>query len=93
MYVLLLEKAIRLFDFDEQSVTGLLGISQEHGGVLLVEDWVVYCRIANSETAFHHHCLLPVPHLCTYVCNVWSKGAREMCSSHHSSYSPCYSDN
>ena len=71
---MLLEKAIRLFDFDEQSVTGLLGISQEHGGVLLVEDWVVYCRIANSETAFHHHCLLPVPHLCTYVCNGWSKG-------------------
>ena len=54
------EKKSRLATIDflclgEQSVTGLLGIAEEHVRVLLEEDWVVDGRIADAEGPLHHH--------------------------------------
>jgi len=42
-------------DFSEECVTSLLGVSQQHGRVGFVEDWVVHSRVADTERSFHHN--------------------------------------
>lgn len=45
---------IVLLDLAQESVTSLLGISEQHGSVLLVENWIVHGSIAHPQGSFHH---------------------------------------
>lgn len=47
----------------EESITCFLGISQQHGGVLFVEDRVVHSSIAHTKCTLHHNGVLTIPDL------------------------------
>lgn len=46
---------VHFSDLGLQAVTRLLGISQQHRRVGLVEDGVVYCSVADAQGSFHHY--------------------------------------
>jgi len=48
-------------DLGQECVAGLLGIAQQHAGVLLEEDGVVHRRVAHAQRTLHHNHLLREP--------------------------------
>merc|ERR1719178_476839 len=46
----------------QQAVTRLLGVTQQHGVVLVEEDGVVDGGVAHAEGPLHHHGLSALPH-------------------------------
>lgn len=40
--------SLTLAYFRSQGIAGLLGVTQKHGGVGLVEDWVIHSGVAHS---------------------------------------------
>mmetsp|Transcript_21690 Transcript_21690/g.63392 ORF Transcript_21690/g.63392 Transcript_21690/m.63392 type:complete len:536 (+) Transcript_21690:104-1711(+) len=44
-------------------VEGLLGVAEEHVGVILNKHWVVRARIARAHGALHHDHILGLPHV------------------------------
>ena len=49
-------------DFGEQSVAGLLGVSQQHAVVLLEEDGVIHGGVTHAQRTLHHDRLRRLPH-------------------------------
>ncbi len=50
-----LSESIVLLELPEESVARLLGVSKEHGRVLVEEDGVVHSCVAHTQGALHHH--------------------------------------
>lgn len=46
---------IRFPDFGLQSITSLLSISQQHGSIGFVEDWIVHRCITDSQRSLHYN--------------------------------------
>ena len=63
-----------LVDLGLQLITHCLGITQKHGGVVLVEHWVVCTGVTSAHSALHHNHRLALPDLQRQPCNlVWEK--------------------
>jgi len=56
-------------ELSKQSITRLLGITQQHGCVLVEEDRIINSSITHSQGALHHHHLriLKKPLLIEYI--------------------------
>lgn len=55
-----------MFDSVEKCVASLLGVSQQHGGVGVVEYGVINCRVADTHRPLHHY------HLEIKRKNIWN---------------------
>ena len=51
-----------LFELGEEAVAGLLGVAEQHGGVLVEKDWVVHSSVADTKRPLHNHDLVRLPH-------------------------------
>ena len=50
------------FQSSQQPVAGLLGVSEQHGCVLVEKDWVVHSSVADTKRPLHNHDLVRLPH-------------------------------
>jgi len=57
----------------QQSITGLLGITKQHVGVLLEEDWIVDGRIADTKCSLHHDHLQLQQDFSSMSLIIWTK--------------------
>ena len=44
-----------LFELGEEAVAGLLGVAEQHGGVLVEENGVVHGGVANTQRPLHYN--------------------------------------
>lgn len=51
---------VGLSDLCLQTVASLLGISQQHRCVGLVENGVIYCSVAHAQSTLHHYHLVVI---------------------------------